>query len=98
CIIEFMDVSGHPKAILMPLIDHSGITFRLNLGHQPPGPIEPDLDHISLAGRHLTDGLTCHRYRVGSRNLVLADLNNGRRWLAADRTDALIGSEEVSTG
>src|SRR5262249_2328756 len=98
CIIEVIDVSGYPQAILMRLIDHSGINFRLNLGHQPTGTIEPDLDHIGLAGRHLTDGLPCHGYRVGSRTLVLTDLTNGRRWLAADRTDALIGSEEVCTG
>src|SRR5262245_4247196 len=97
-IVEVVDMGGYSQTVLVRLVDHGGIHFRLKLGHQPAGAIEPYLDHIGLARRHLTDRLTCHLYGVRSRDLVLANWNDRRRWLATDHTDPLVGSEEVGTG
>src|SRR5262245_14266673 len=96
-VIEVVDVGGYPQAILMRLLNHGRIDFRFKLGHQPAAAIEPNLDHIGLAGRHLTDRLTRHLYGVRSRDLVLTNWNNRRRWLTTNHPDPLIGSEEVRT-
>src|SRR6516165_1194789 len=96
-VIEVVDVGGYPQAVIMRLLDRGGIDFRFKLGHQPPAAIQPDLDHIGLARGHLTDRLTGHLYGVRSRDLILANRNDRRRWLAAEHTDPLIGSEQVGT-
>src|SRR5262249_2958703 len=97
-IIEVVDMGGYPQAVLVRLVNHGGIYFWLKLGHQPAGAIEPDLDHVGLARGHLTDRLTCHLYGVRSRDLVLVNWNDRRRWLATDHTNSLVGSKEVGTG
>src|SRR5262252_1995011 len=92
---EVVDVGGYPQAVLMRLVDDGGIDFRLELGHQPARAIEPNLDHIGFAGRHLTDGSTRHLYGVRSRDLVLANWRLATERLATDHPDPLVGSEEV---
>src|SRR5262249_10050667 len=96
-IIEVV-MGGYSKPVLVRLVNHGGIYFWLKLGHQPAGAIEPYLDHIGFADRHLADRLTCHLYGIRSRDLVLANWNDRRRWPATDHTDPLVGSEEVGTG
>src|SRR5262249_36285746 len=91
-------VGGYPQAVLVRLINDGRIDFRLKLGHQPAGAIEPDLDHVGLARGHLTDRLTRHLHGVRSRDLVLANWTDRRRWRAPSPTDSLFGSKEVGTG
>src|SRR5262245_35575650 len=88
-IIKIVDVGGYPQAVLMCLVDHRGMDFRPELGHQPARAIEPNLDHIGFAGRHLTDRSTRYLDGVRSRGLVLANWRLATERLATDHPDQI---------
>src|SRR5262249_60219161 len=89
--------AADPQAVLGRLINPGEIHFRFKLWPQPAGAIEPDLDHIGFARRHLADRGACHLYGVRSRGLVLANRRLATERLATDYPDPLVGSEEVGT-
>src|SRR5262249_22291908 len=91
------NVGGDAQTVFVRLVDDGRINFRLELGHQPAPAINPDLDHVGLACRHLTNGLTCHLDAVRSGDLGFGNPNNCRGWLTANHTNTLVSAEEVST-
>src|SRR6266702_3254605 len=87
-----------PQAVLVRLVDHDGIDVRLELGHQSASAIEPDLDHVGLARRHLTNRRARRLSGVRSRDAALANWNSRRRGLTSGHAEALVGTEEVGAG